>query len=150
MPVYLIHGFRWDRVKIRHHIILNNVDDGVPEYIQNPECSKALMASLQTLYPEIMRAAPSIQFIEQYDPEDISSQAQSQPYAYVCDKVYKDNLSILVSDKQSIGMGAAAWQAFADLRDEISPNAEIGWYVVYNGDEERLQAGGSRPSVSLI
>ena len=149
MPIYLVHGFRWNRVPIRHHIILNNVDGGTPEYIQNAGGSEALIESLKTLYPEIMRAAPPITFVEQYDPNDTSSDAQSQPYAYVCDKVYKDNLSIFVNDRQTIGMSAEAWGAFADLRDAIAKDAAIGWYVVYNGDEERLQIEEPRPEVSL-
>ncbi len=35
------------------------------------------------------------------------------------------------------GVTAAAWEAFADLRDRIAPGEKIGWWVVYNGDPER-------------
>jgi hypothetical protein len=35
------------------------------------------------------------------------------------------------------GVNAAAWEAFADLRDKIAPGEKIGWWVVYNGDPER-------------
>ena len=149
MPVYLVHGFRWGRTSIRHHVILNNVEDGRPEYIQHPESAKAIMDSLKVKYPEIMRAAPTITFIEQYDPDDVSSKAQSQPFAYVCDTVYKDDLSIYVNDAQAKGMPAAAWDAMADLRDVLSEGAAIGWFVVYNGDEHRAQVEApSRPTVS--
>lgn len=146
MPVYLVHGFRWGRVSIRHHVILNNVDEGAPEYIQNPKSAKAIIDSLKVKYPEIMRAAPSLTFIEQYDPNDTSSKAQSQPFAYVCDAVFKDDLSIYVNDAQAKGMSAGAWDAMADLRDKLSEGSAIGWFVVYNGDEHRAQAeASSRP-----
>jgi hypothetical protein len=35
------------------------------------------------------------------------------------------------------GVTAAAWEAFAELRDKIAPGEKIGWWVVYNGDPER-------------
>ena len=149
MPVYLLHGFRWGRVGIRHFVILNNVDGGAPEYIQNPDSAKAIMDALKVKYPEVMRAAPPITFIEQYDPNDTSSKAQSQPFAYVCDAVYKDDLSIYVNDAQAKGMSAASWDAMADLRDKIADGSTIGWFVVYNGDEHRAQPDApSRPEVS--
>ena len=147
MPVYLVHGFRWDRVPIRHHIILNNVEDAAPEYLQNPDTTVAVVNSLRTKYPEIMKAVPTIRFIEQYDPSDTSFSAQSQPYAYVCDTVHQANLNIDVADAMSKAMPAAAWDAMADLRDAIAPNAKLGWWVVYNGDEERASGTESRPTV---
>lgn len=33
MPVYVVHGFRWPRGKIRIHVILNNIDDAAPEWL---------------------------------------------------------------------------------------------------------------------
>lgn len=35
------------------------------------------------------------------------------------------------------GVTAAAWEAFAELRDKIAPGEKIGWWVVYNGDPGR-------------
>jgi hypothetical protein len=48
-------------------------------------------------------------------------------------------LSLNVEDVIAGGPGvtAAAWEAFADLRDKIAPGEKIGWWVVYNGDPER-------------
>ncbi|KAL8828020.1 MAG: hypothetical protein Q9191_002837 [Dirinaria sp. TL-2023a] len=143
MPVYLVHGFRWGRVSIRHHVILNNVDGGAPEYIQNPDSAKAILDSLKVKYPEIMRDTPPLTFIEQYDPNDTSSKAQSQPHAYVCDIVFKDDLSIYVNDAQAKGMSVGAWHAMADLRDKLADGSPIGWFVVYNGDEHRAQVEAS-------
>ena len=151
MPVYMVHGFRWDRVKIRHHIILNNVDDGMPEYIMTPSSTKAILDSLAVKYPEIMSAVPKIHFLEQYDPADTSSSAQSQPFAYVCDAVVKGELSINVETARAAGMAATQWQAFADLRDElVGPDVALTWYAVYNGDEERateMSEDDPRPAV---
>lgn len=48
-------------------------------------------------------------------------------------------LSLNVEDVVAEGPGvtAAAWEAFADLRDKIAPGEKIGWWVVYNGEPER-------------
>ena len=137
MPVYLIHGFRWGRVKIRHHIILNNVEEGMPEYIMTASSTKAILDSFETNYPEIMSTVPKIRFMEQYDPSDVSSNAQSQPYAYVCDAVIKGGISIDIDQTRSHSIPASDWQAMADLRDALEPEATLGWFAVYNGDEER-------------
>ena len=139
MPVYLVHGFRWPRIKIRHHIILKNIDEASPEYIMSAASSAAIIAQLRTQLPEIMAALPHLQFIEQYDPGDVSFSAQSQPYAYVTDKVAAHNLSIVLEDTLSQGLPAASWEAMAELRDNIAPGAHIGWFVVFNGDPERAQ-----------
>ncbi|RMZ90977.1 hypothetical protein DV736_g1789, partial [Chaetothyriales sp. CBS 134916] len=95
MPVYLVHGFRWPRdgfTGIRVHMIVHNLEDVSSEYIQNAHSRIALLASLRKLYPDVMaelEKPPSgcIDFLEQYDPEDISENAISQPYAFVCDRV---------------------------------------------------------------
>ena len=47
------------------------------------------------------------------------------------------------------GLPAASWEAMAELRDNIAPGANIGWFVVYNGDPERANGSsdlGSGPS----
>ena len=139
MPVYLVHGFRWPRIKIRHQVILQNIDDASPEYIMTPASSSAIIAQLRTQYPTIMAGLPHLRFIEQYDPADTSSSAQSQPYAYVTDKVAIHDLSIVVEDTLSQGLPPASWEAMAELRDSLAPGANIGWFVVFNGDPERAQ-----------
>lgn len=150
MPVYLVHGFRWPRIKIRHQVILQNIDEASPEYIMSPASSAAIIAQLRTQFPTIMAALPHLRFLEQYDPEDTSSSAQSQPYAYVTDKVAVHNLSIVVEDTMAQGLPAASWEAMADLRDNIAPGANIGWFVVYNGDPERAQGISELGSGPLI
>ena len=99
MPVYLLHGFRWPRggfTGIRVHIIIHNLDDCSAEYIQNPQSQAELLRSFRNAYPEIMKELePStlgngkgLQFLEQYDPEDVMGEdVVSQPYAFVADRV---------------------------------------------------------------
>ncbi|CAF9904947.1 MAG: hypothetical protein HETSPECPRED_004831 [Heterodermia speciosa] len=141
MPVYLVHGFRWPRLKIRHQVILQNIDEASPEYTMTPASSTAIISQLRTQYPTIMASLPHLRFIEQYDPADTSSSAQSQPYAYVTDKVAVHDLSIVVEDIISQGLPPTSWEAMAELRDNIAPGANIGWFVVYNGDPERAEGG---------
>ena len=106
-----------------------------------PASSTAIISQLRTQYPTIMSNLPHLQFIEQYDPADTSSSAQSQPYAYVTDKVAVHDLSIVVEDTISQGLPPTSWEAMAELRDNIAPGANIGWFVVYNGDPERAEGG---------
>ena len=148
MPVYLVHGFRWPRIKIRHQVILQNIDDASPEYIMSPASSAAIIAQLHTQFPTIMAALPHLRFVEQYDPADTSFSAQSQPYAYVTDKVAENELSITIEDTMAQGLPPASWEAMAELRDNIAPGANIGWFVVYNGDPERAHGSSSRSNVS--
>lgn len=137
MPVYLLHGFRWPRIAIRIHIILNNIDDAAAEWISSRTTSSALLESLRTLHPEPMSALPNLQFVEQYDPADTSPAATSQPYAFVADKVEKCELSVDVSEVMGKGVNADGWGALVELRDQLAKGEKVGWYVVYNGDEER-------------
>ncbi len=204
MPVYLLHGFRWPRggfTGIRVHIIIHNLDDCSAEYIQNPYSQAELLRSFRNAYPEIMKELePStlgngkgIQFLEQYDPDDVMGEnAVSQPHAFVADRVVvmaggpppsamsdsasatptptspssepatpaplrrssrgsvsagiaaaaaakTQSLSLNIEEVVAEGPGvtAAAWEAFAELRDKIAPGEKIGWWVVYNGDPER-------------
>jgi hypothetical protein len=142
MPVYVLHGFRWARAGnegIRVFIVLHNVDDAAPEYIQQARTSRALLSTFRDSFPEIMKNLPNLRFIEQYDPEDESATAVSQPHAFVADKVVECGLSANVDNIMSEGAGlnAQGWEAMAELRDALAPNSKIGWWVVYNGDPER-------------
>jgi len=127
----------------------------------------------------------SLQFIEQYDPEDTSENAITQPYAFVTDRVVifaggakanelqsavastlpplpsrkaraptaplnkaqpfnspakPTDLSVNVEELIAEGPGFTpqAWEALADLRDKIADAEKIGWWIVYNGDPERI------------
>ena len=135
MPVYLIHGFRWPRSAVRVHIILNNIDDAAAEYIVSPATSAALLDNFHTLYPELMSSLPTLRFIEQYDPDDIV--CSSQPFAFVADKVEVCQLSLDIGEVMGQGVAAEGWGALMELRDILAPQEKIGWWIVYNGDEQR-------------
>lgn len=142
MPVYVLHGFRWSRIGnqgIRVFVVLHNIEEAAPEYIQQARTSRALLKTFQQSFPNIMKNLPKLQFIEQYDPEDTSSAAVSQPHAFVADKVVECGLSANVENiiSEGPGLNAQGWEAMADLRDALSPDSKIGWWVVYNGDPER-------------
>ena len=141
MPIFLVHGFKWPRVgpshsTIRPWIILNNVDDAAPDYLMQETTPAALKASFQRKFPEIMQHLPELHFVEQYDPDNPTI---FQPFAFVADKVITGDLSINVREAQcQLVISPAEWEAFADLKDNLAgEDAEIGWYVVYNGDVDR-------------
>ncbi|PBP15290.1 hypothetical protein BUE80_DR013976, partial [Diplocarpon rosae] len=50
MPTFLIHGFRWNRVHIRVHIILHDLEDAAPDWILAPATSVTLLNSFYTLF----------------------------------------------------------------------------------------------------
>ncbi|KAL1985834.1 hypothetical protein VTN96DRAFT_7326 [Rasamsonia emersonii] len=153
MPVYKLHGFRWPRggiPSIRVFIVLNNLDDAAAEYIQQKRTSKLILDAFKRHDPQIMEHLPGLQLIEQYDPDDISDQAVSQPYAYVADSVTilpdserpANGLSKSIeAPLDSAAISPQAWDALAELRDKIAPGQEIGWWIVYNGDPERWYPG---------
>jgi hypothetical protein len=94
MPIYLAHGFRWPRdgfTGIRVHAIVNKLDEVSVEYIQNENSRNSILSSLRTNFPSLLKPLENggrrLDFLEQYDPADISSAAISQPYAFVCDSV---------------------------------------------------------------
>lgn len=194
MPVYLLHGFRWPReglTGIRVRTILHDLEDVSADYIQNPASQFAVLESFRKEYPEIMTSLPNLTLLEQYDPEDVSSDAAiCQPYAFVGDRVVtiagggpntiqrplsgvihdsgkvpashgakkkapgevqgkamspspksRDTaLSVNIEDVMASGPGVTpqAWEALADLRDKIANGEKIGWFVIYNGDPDRL------------
>ncbi|KAF2203117.1 hypothetical protein GQ43DRAFT_367591 [Delitschia confertaspora ATCC 74209] len=136
MPTWFVHGFKWPRKLIRVHVIINDLDDAAPEWLMAPATSAALTSSFQKLYPENMAHLPSLRFIEQYDPEDLTS--KSQPYAYVCDQVHEVRLGVDIDDIRGRGVANEAWGALVDLRDKIAPGEKPGWFVVVNGDVDRI------------
>lgn len=102
---------------IRVHAVVHNLDDCSAEYIQNENSREEILRSFRQAFPDIMRelegpvplpgtsssggsssggatgmaaagAGRRIEFIEQYDPDDVEGPyAVSQPYAFVGDKV---------------------------------------------------------------
>ncbi|KAF2724165.1 hypothetical protein K431DRAFT_263408 [Polychaeton citri CBS 116435] len=137
MPVYLLHGFRWPRPLIRIHIILQNLDDAAAEWLVAPSTTKALLWNFSQLYPDCMEHVPHLRFCEQYDPNDESSHAVSQPYAYVADVVEEVKLGLDIDEVRQRGVGNEQWAAMMELRDKLAPEEKVGWYVVVCGDEER-------------
>lgn len=97
MPVYLLHGFRWPRAGytgIRVHAIVHNLEDCSVEYIQNEPSKVAILQSFRNQFPDIMqyledqRSGKTLHFIEQYDPEDYSTDnVVSQTHAFIADRV---------------------------------------------------------------
>lgn len=137
MPVYLLHGFRWPRPLIRIHIILQNLDDAAAEWLVAPNTTLAMLKNFSQLYPEAMQHLRRLRFVEQYDPNDTSAEAASQPYAYVADIVHEVKLGVDVDEVRGQGVGNEQWAAIMELRDKLAPEEKVGWYVVVCGDEER-------------
>lgn len=135
MPTWLVHGFRWPRNQIRIHVVLQNLDDAAPEWIMAPATVACLKENFEQQWPEQMKGLPNLQFIEQYDPEDIT--IKDQPYAYVCDQVHEVKLGVDVDELRGGGVGEDQWAAIAELRDKLAAGQKLGWFVVVNGDVER-------------
>ena len=138
--MYLVHGFKWKRVPIRHHVILNNVDEAAPDYIMQYSTPDALRESFMEKWPEIMKNIPRLHFLEQYNPEDHKQSYICQPYAFVADRVIEAELNINIREAQEKGpsISPAAWDAFVDLKEKLAgKDEEIGWFVVYNGNTDR-------------
>ncbi|KAE9363987.1 hypothetical protein N431DRAFT_356124 [Stipitochalara longipes BDJ] len=101
-----------------------------------------------------------VKFVEQYDPNDMSS--TSQPYAYVGDYIAEVKLGASVNEEIARyearqraeelppGLPTGVLSArdirrksrrlgwFEKLRDGLQKGADIGWFVVVCGDEERV------------
>ena len=153
MPVYMLHGFRWPRAGftgIRVYIVLHNLEDAAAEYIQQPLTTELLRESFQRTQSDLMPRLPQLHFIEQYDPNDESSNTVSQDYAYVGTRVLiipdgggtaaagagsGQNIQDVV--EQGSGLSPDATAALEALRDRLAPEEKIGWFMVYNGDPER-------------
>jgi AP-2 complex subunit sigma-1 len=123
-----------------------NLLDAAPEYLQEPKTSKAALHSLKKIDPNVPYHLPGLRLIEQYDPEDTSDAALSQPYAYVAANVVpigdpnsKRILSLDLEDIIAKGpdLLPVGVVALARLRDFLAPGEKIGWWIVYNGDPER-------------
>ncbi|KAK5168705.1 uncharacterized protein LTR77_006014 [Saxophila tyrrhenica] len=137
MPTYLLHGFRWPRQLIRIHIILQNLDDAAAEWLVAPKTTLALLKNFNQLYPECMEHLTRMRFVEQYDPNDSSASATSQPFAYVADMVEEVKLGVDIDEIRGRGLNNDQWTAIMELRDKLAPEEKVGWYIVVCGDEER-------------
>ena len=155
MVVYVVYGFRWLRIPhsmqapgIRAHIVTYNLLDAAADYLQEPATQAAILKSFKRIDPNIFYHMPGIRIIEQYDPNDTGDTALCQPYAYVAAKVItfddgepqpKQDLSLDMSKlvNEGPGLSDVGMAALERLRDFISPDQKIGWWIVYNGDPER-------------
>ena len=149
MPVYLLYGFKWPRAGftgIRVYIVLHNLEDATAEYLQQPYTSQLIYESLQKGEPDIINRLPELQFIEQYDPDDTSSEtAVSQPHAYVAARVIEMPSSGTPGEadfnveelNDGPGLSDDATAALEELRDKLAGGERIGWWIVSNGDPER-------------
>jgi hypothetical protein len=135
MPTWLVHGFRWPRVAIRIHIILENLEDCAAEWLMAPATTEQLNQNFHKQFPEQLAHLPSLRFIEQYDPDD--EYTKDQPYAYVCDQVTEIKLGVDIDEVRGVGVQSDAWSALVELRDKVAPGEKVGWFVVVNGDVER-------------
>ncbi|KAK3703068.1 hypothetical protein LTR37_014679 [Vermiconidia calcicola] len=149
MPTYLLHGFRWPRPLVRVHIILQNIDDAAAEWLVAPKTTLALLKNFNQLYPECMEYLPRLRFVEQYDPNDNSASATSQPYAYVADMVEEVKLGVEIDDVRGRGLNNEQWTAIMELRDKLAPDEKVGWYIVVCGDEERLMPPSTESTSSV-
>ncbi|KAL4895799.1 hypothetical protein BDV59DRAFT_144439 [Aspergillus ambiguus] len=150
MPVYMVYGFRWPRTGftgIRVYIVLNNLEEATAEYLQQPVTHELMLNSLKKNEPGIVSRLPDLRFIEQYDPEDTTSDtAVSKPFAYVAGKVI--TMPDMASAGASLGLDAEellqksgldqdAMEALTEFRDKYAAGEKIGWWIVYNGDPDR-------------
>lgn len=158
MPVYLLHGFKWPRPLIRIHIILQNLEDAAAEWLVAPGTTECMLENFNELFPDQMKYLPKLRFVEQFDPNDESTEtnAPSQPFAYVADVCQEVKLGIDIDEFRGKGVTGNQWSALMELRDKIAPEERPGWFVVVCGDEERwapptietLQQGAQRNGVS--
>jgi hypothetical protein len=86
--------------------------------------------------------ASAVKLLEEYDP--LEEKEPSRPYAFVADHVVRVDLSadVLVEmdayERLVKERGGSQW--FNKLRDNLQSDAEIRWYLVVCGDEERAIA----------
>ena len=142
MPTYLVHGFRWSRQLIRIHVALQNLDDAAAEWLVAPKTTLTLLKNFSQQYPECMEHLNRLRFVEQYDPNDESTSATSQPFAYVADMVEEVKLGVEIDEIRGRGLNNEQWNAIMELRDKLAPEEKVGWYIVVCGDEERLAPPG--------
>ncbi|MDI1487563.1 MAG: hypothetical protein OHK93_006833 [Ramalina farinacea] len=139
LPLYLVHGFRWPRKAVRIHVIMHNILDAAPDYTMSASSSTAFLTSLRTSHPQIMSKIPSLKMVEEYDPSDEGGEVQE--YAWVADQIVRVNGDADVKRAKEQGLRGEAWDAMADLRDEVAKGEALGWWVILNGDPERGDKG---------
>jgi hypothetical protein len=100
-----------------------------------PATSACLTENFTQQWPDVVARLQGLHFIEQYDPEDLT--VKDSPYAYVCDQVREIKLGIDIDEAREVDISDVQSAAIAELRDKLTPDAKIGWFVVVNGDVDR-------------
>lgn len=126
-------------------MVLHNLEDAAAEYLQQPLTSQLILDSLKKTNGDLMTHLPDLQFIEQYDPDDTTSnEAVSKSHAYVGAKVMtltepggNESWDTKGLDRDGSGLSQSGMEALEQLRDRLAPGEKIGWWLVYNGDPER-------------
>jgi hypothetical protein len=128
---------------VRIHVIMGQLDDAAPDWVMGPATTAALKASFAEQHPQLMaHLLDHLRFVEQYDPV-APTPLKAQPYVFVCDLVHEVDLSVRVDDVRGKGVPQDRWDAMTELRDQLSPGVELGWYIVVCGDTERPSPGAS-------
>lgn len=142
MPIFLIHGFRWERNDLRRFVAAEDVLDAAPDYTMSTFSNKAMVNALRRSYRPLLAQLPKLTLVESYDPDDDSAEI-AEPYAYVADTIIRQDKAINASDVINHGpaLKPEGWIAMCDLRDILAKDEQIGWWVIYNGDPERADWG---------
>lgn len=125
------------------HVIGNGVETASPDWIMSSRTSEALATSLRKCWPRLMAELPDLRFMEQYDPAATKRLERNSDFAFVTDQVKECGLSIDAATLTGIRAPDEAGNsgALGALRDVLSKGAEIGWWIIYNGDAEREDLG---------
>ncbi|KAL6898203.1 hypothetical protein GGI43DRAFT_87847 [Trichoderma evansii] len=110
--------------------ILHQDDDLTVPPSRVPDCEDSVLVN----------ETSAVKLLEEHDPEETSISAR--PFAYVADHVIRIDLSANILEEMAkydvLAKDRNEGNWFERLRDELQNDASIGWYVVVNGDEERL------------
>ncbi|KAL8927801.1 MAG: hypothetical protein Q9208_002217 [Pyrenodesmia sp. 3 TL-2023] len=128
--------FKWDRVDIRVHTLLHEVEDAAPNNLMSGLSEWAMRESFKQLYPGPMAELPHLRFIEPLNPNTEKYACPSEPYVFVCDFIVRSEEYIDVTAEMARGITPTQWHAMTDLRNEVAKVAKVGWYAVHNGDLE--------------
>ena len=164
MPTYLCHGFTWKRHDIREFVIMQDLDDGAPDWIIAPRSAAAILTALAKKYPYIPSAAlaetntssesssssssdqssSALRLLEEYSAADETT--WTRPHAYVADHVVEVKLGVDVAEEMEryrarTDAGEEGW--FERLRGEMRGAGDaLRWYVVVCEDEVRAYEEG--------
>lgn len=125
------------------HVLQNGLETASPDWIMSSRTSETLATNFRKRWPRLMAELPNLCFMEQYDPAATVRSGHKFDFAFVADQVKECGLSIDAAALTRMGAPDEADDsgALGALRDNLSKGAEIGWWIVYNGDVEREDLG---------